>query len=153
MKTTLLFYVFIFLIVIVIIGKDNIGRKKQCFHGRTLCEEECVNLLVDNANCGECGNAAQNGQTCVNGILVNSGGGDCLGESEIKCEGICVNKSTNDNCQDCGNVCSTDIGQSCCLLEPPDYYGCIDIANDNFNCGMCGVVCDPGEACISGICT
>ena len=30
--------------------------------------------------------------------------------------------------------------------------GCIDFAFDEDNCGACGLTCDAGEACISGVC-
>ena len=44
--------------------------KPICPTGQTLCGTSCVDLKVDAANCGTCGKACAQGQTCVNGVCV-----------------------------------------------------------------------------------
>jgi hypothetical protein len=64
----------------------------------------------------------------------------------------CVKKTCSDG-QFCGpdGLCRCPIGRELCGDE------CADLTNDRFNCGICGVECDPyvfnGRMCIQGQCT
>jgi hypothetical protein len=91
-------------------------------------QENCTNLKTDNANCGECGE--------------NCGIWNC----EAAWNGqICT--TSNRICQN---------GHCRCPPGLPDLCNdgdCVDPANDPNNCGGCGNICAPGQACCGGICT
>ena len=62
------------------------------------CSSVCVNTQTDANNCGACGNACTNGQSCVSGsctVVCPAG--------ETACAGQCVNiQSDRNNCGSCG---------------------------------------------------
>lgn len=62
----------------------------------------------------------------------------------------CVKFGTNDHCSDKGEACGN---LTCCPKYPGALnFSCKDIANDNDNCGGCGVPCYPGKQCHMGYC-
>jgi hypothetical protein len=88
-------------------------------------------------------------------------------ETELPCDGACVDITTTDNCGACGNVCGD--GESCvdgaCALECPDGElvcdgACVDPATNGDFCGAmgdceganAGATCAADEVCIAGAC-
>ena len=142
-----------------IAASDHICAPPQVMcNGKCLwsCNGTCVNLRVDETNCGECGKACAEGFICSNSECV------CPG-SATACDGFCTNTDTDhDNCGRCGNVCSEEqecAGGKCSgeVCNPPlklCYGVCVDVSGDNNNCGDCDAKCDTakGYACVKGSC-
>ena len=141
-------------------------------------ENGCETPLVDNDNCGACGNKCQDGQRCgqnLQGVVMcmcpagQTFCGACVGES---CFGGCYDlTSDKDNCGACGVRCSPGVqrGIEACVYgecQTSCHEGWDDcngnrsdgcethIASDPNNCGGCGIVCDgiAGQACVDGQC-
>ena len=123
--------------------------------GSILCAGACVNVMVDPANCGQCGAACADGQLCSKGVC----GVACAGGT-IQCGLACVDPlRDHENCGECGKICSA--GEVCsagkCALE---CFGgstqcgtfCVDVQNDPLNCGACDTKCKAGEVCSGGQC-
>jgi hypothetical protein len=101
---------------------------KACLYGATNCNGKCVQLDVDDRNCGSCGNSCEkmipNGRqmgcsqgTCV--LACNLGYLDCDKIFSNGCE-VYMNKSDENspNCGSCGNKCPPNQicwgGTKCC---------------------------------------
>jgi len=123
------------------------------------CETD---LLTDNDNCGSCGNACGDNQSCIFGNReCDADWGDCNGISSDGCE---EDLTTNTNCGSCGNACGNN--QSCIfgICKCDDGYadcdgdalnGCeADLLADDDNCGKCWNMCDIGSdyKCCHGEC-
>jgi hypothetical protein len=94
-------------------GYEKCGKKccSVCAPSEAFCSGECVDLDVDEANCGDCGIECGPGAACQDG--------KCLPEcaaGETDCSGVCVDL-TNDanNCGQCdlqcpgGEICQDSI--------------------------------------------
>src|SRR4051812_5693374 len=133
-----------------------------CDDGYSACGDACTKLDSDIANCGVCGKACSNGQTCNAGVCVAT----CL-RGQTSCGGACVDLGTDDrNCGACGNNCSLDHSSSACRTGKCEVGSCYpgwancdhDAVNgcetnttqDRNNCGGCGVRCAENEVCEGG---
>ncbi len=92
-------------------------------HSGSCCGSGCTNTQIDPENCGACG-------------VVCGGGGTCVG-------GVCQPPSS---CQDQSD-------DSPCLVAPGQPGACcggkcVDIENDDTNCGACNLYCAPGTSCV-----
>ena len=118
---------------------------------KTHCWGACVDLASDPANCGACGHACGDKQTCEGGACI------CPEGSQV-CGDTCVDYANDkDNCGTCGHVCGD--GQVCeggACVEP-HVLMCFgketDILSDVNNCGACLNKCSTGETCTEGKCT
>ena len=153
------------------VGADELMAycpSSQCPPGWTTCPDSrfpCdTNILADSRNCGGCGmacppntgwetfvcNAGECKMECDNTL----GSKDCDGLVDNGCE---TNLLSTTTCGGCNVVC--DPGQSCavdfmtkqikCMCAPGQKNcgtaqnpACVDIANDVFNCGGCGITCN-----------
>jgi hypothetical protein len=156
--------------------KPGCSDKQPCPTGQQCCDNNCSNVLVDDANCGSCGNACQpaNGTgTCSNGSCTitgcSAGYADCNNDPTDGCES---NQSQDPaNCGSCGNTCalshatakctggtcgvaSCDSGYTDCNADPTD--GCeAQLDSDVNNCGACGSACSTNHStpsCTKGVC-
>lgn len=111
----------------------NRGGQPECMcpPGKTLCNEECVDVLTDASNCGGCGVRcsalvpdSRNGRSsCSYGSCrfdCRQGWADCNGNPADGCE---TNLASDPrNCGSCGNTCDLLSGQPClggqCAVEP-----------------------------------
>ncbi len=126
-----------------------------CGPEATRCGNVCVNLNVDDQNCGTCGNQCKPGQICAAANCITS----CQG-GLTRCTGKCVNTNKDRyNCGACGNVCKP--GEVCsagkctkeCQQGLTDCAGvCSNTQIDPDNCGACGTKCKAGEVCAAGKC-
>jgi hypothetical protein len=140
--------------------------------GQTTCVPDgglqyCANLNTDRSNCGSCGNACNQAQTCSQARCV-----DECDPNQTFCDNgggpFCTDTSTdNANCGGCGNVCSGALQvcsggqcssacnplQTLCAPDGGQPY-CVNAKTDNHNCGSCGNVCPSSSpVCASGTCT
>ena len=99
------------------------GTRCDCPNGLTDCGNQCVQCPV--------------GGVCLDGTRC-----DCL--SGTNCGGTCVQCPA-------GGVCS---GTSCVCPSGLTNCGgaCIPTTGDVSNCGGCGQVCPPNQACVNGQC-
>jgi hypothetical protein len=154
----------------------------KCVGGFANCDNNmsngCETSLVDDANCGACGNACPSNAKCrVDELFrpfcacpgeqtfcpIMCFGSDCMGE--------CFDVTAHPyNCGGCGIVCATPAysdpicnygrcsyvckgGRADCNGNPED--GCeVNTQSDPRNCGGCGIACDAvaGQACVAGQC-
>jgi hypothetical protein len=155
----------------------------KCSRGFGDCDTSrdngCEVHLLDNDNCGTCGNKCQDGQRCAidsktraTQCMCPDGQtfcGSCIGEV---CIGYCADLTADrDSCGACGTACASNVGnaveacvygkcQRTCDNGWGDCNGNRDdgcethIAADPKNCGGCGVICDAiaGQACVDGQC-
>jgi hypothetical protein len=135
----------------------------MCPSGSRRCGGVCVSVSDDPRHCGGCDRACAAGQGCVAGACTA-----CTAPRAM-CGADCVNRDNNtSHCGACGNACpdrpnatstctSARCGISCAApfidCDGRDDTGCeINSSNDPSQCGMCGVRCSGGMACVSGRC-
>lgn len=135
-----------------------------------------VAVLGDTNNCGHCGNVCPvrpqaQSATCADGLCGNScnnGWGDCDGNVNNGCESnlqIDLN-----NCGGCGMPCVDPHGKSTCSQAvcsricdkgytlcngagPKGTDKCVNLKDDDANCGMCGNACPQGlPYCTNSVC-
>lgn len=94
------------------------------------CNGRCVNTLIDNKNCGSCGNVCGTKEVCHNGKCV----GSTVGKGNIGSIGVAGNRATCTDGRKNGNETDIDCGGSSCLA-------CAD-----------GRACNTGTDCSSGVC-
>jgi hypothetical protein len=109
----------------------------------------CRDLSADEANCGACGHACQNGELCVPGTgECPLGHCECPGETEPCPEGVeCCEDGCTDidtdlhNCGECGNDCTggDEPRGDLCAAGPDDVSVCF--------CGRVGTACSGGTWC------
>lgn len=146
-------------------GFQQCGACRRYFRGRNndpgfcvgneciVCNDQCIHPMIDDQNCGECGNRCTGNTTCRNSVC------SCLDvDAPDLCDGTCVNLLSNDdNCGECENRCPDD--QNCVdgACECPEAEsicpdGCANLSNDPQNCGECGNSCPEGATCVDGTC-
>lgn len=134
----------------------------------TGCETDITASVI---NCGACGNTCENnhGNTaCINSTCVptcNAGWANCDADPATGCESS-INTEV-ENCGSCENVCVNEHGATACSSGVCDptcdsgwgncdsnvINGCeANTDADVNNCGTCGIACDPGQSCVSGVC-
>lgn len=96
----------------------------------TCCGLRCVDVEVDAAHCGRCGDRCRQGLDCVSG--------ECLA-------GNCTAQMAGTPCSQSGQGRGTCCRGAC--VEPTTW------ADDPANCGACGHACAPGLTCKEGACT
>jgi len=140
-------------------GDTESGLGTQCSGIYTL-------LTSDPANCGNCGDGCPSNQTCLSGACGPPGG---CGSGQTLCSGQCVSLQNNlNNCGACGNVCQQVPNSSpactsgvCSLVCQAGFGNCdgiysngceTNLQTDPNNCGGCGLACQSGQSCVSGVC-
>ena len=123
----------------------------------TCCDGVYVDTYADPLNCGACGVECSNGPCgggTWSGCLTQPKPHDCnqsCGPGTICAEGSCV-----DSRCDSPWYCLAEDGVAglCCLSQNPSLptFFCADLTNDPLSCGVCGLVCPAGAACINGLC-
>ncbi len=88
---------------------DGLGRcVGTCLRDLVVCGGRCVDIQESTADCGRCGNACLDTQTCRWGVCEVIG---CRVDQLI-CAGVCAAVLTDpSNCGRCGNACP--VGQTC----------------------------------------
>jgi len=145
------------------------ARRLDCATGSPWCE-----VPFGTNNCGACGarcgaNESCDGMgRCACGGTTSAVGGGTACPGERCCGGSCRPLGTLTNCSDCGDSCRMNEmcigsgpwacrcdggprctgGNTCC----PGDGGCVNLNDDENNCGGCGITCGPGETCNGGTC-
>jgi hypothetical protein len=136
---------------------------------KNFCGDGCeIDLRKDPKNCGACGNACAEGQSCENGACM------CPQGTE-SCFGVCVSLASDvENCGACAITCpgpskSTSgggpacVGGKCTYVCFPGFADCdgkisngceANLATDQGHCGSCTTECDiaNGQPCVGGKC-
>lgn len=132
----------------------------ECESGETDCSGRCADLTKDTGNCGECGLACPQGQTCQDGLCATQ---PVCAYGDVVCEGECANlEYDSKHCGQCGIECG--LGQNCqnrfCAAAPvcaaPQVAcgaTCVDLTSSTSHCGKCGTRCTVGKTCEAGVCT
>ncbi|KAG5516527.1 hypothetical protein RHGRI_037291 [Rhododendron griersonianum] len=117
------------------------------------CKKMCMNLNMDNLNCGKCGKQCKSGKQCCKGKCVNiqtnrsncgTCGYTCI-NTDHYCNGKCVNLKTDIlNCGSCGNKCGLNL--NCCNWK------IVNLHTNEKHCGRCQNNCKKDDACMNGIC-
>jgi hypothetical protein len=74
---------------------------------------------------------------------------DCKGDYEFSMAS-CSPSTHKCFCQGSVN-CAGTVDDMCCIVNA--VYECVDLAAQDDNCGMCGVVCPGSETCTTGACS
>lgn len=145
-----------------------------CPTGFTCCASACVNLYLDEGNCGSCGTSCSRpnaGVECREATCViqscREGFSDCNHKALDGCEADLLAQSTN--CGACGYVCSESLvcrsgacASAACSAGFVDCdgtpsNGCeTNVERDVKNCGSCASVCSTVNgtpSCTAGSCT
>lgn len=123
----------------------------SCPAGTILCGGECINIRMDELNCGSCDKICALGKTCINGTC------SCL-PGQPTCNGTCVYLSIDPaNCGSCGSRCPSGLycinGQCSCPQGAVPCSGrCMYLGFDDQNCGGCKKICPSNMTCINGSC-
>jgi hypothetical protein len=120
-----------------------------CFDcaGKVCGDFGCIDPNKDSQNCGNCGNVCFSPQVCANGVCgCAPDQTPCIDDAEC-CSQLCYGNT----CTTCSNVTSSDgTPYTFCAAG-----SCVNLSNDNKNCGACGNVCtgQPGGlVCDHGVC-
>lgn len=128
------------------------GTTSQCPVGQACLNNGsgplCTSLQTDPNNCGQVGNACNEGESCNAGVCGCGGAGPC-GAGSACCDGTCVDVQNDAmNCGACGTQCG--LGETCnagscgCGGGP----SCRDPVAPPFP-GLPGL---PGQSCCDGVC-
>jgi hypothetical protein len=120
--------------------------------GGLCCAVDCVDVLTDPANCGDCSIACAADEECVDGTCrprcseLNEPCGFC-------CEGLICDTFGGGE-----SICKGTIGGAC-AADDDCFFGftccdhdCVNTGNEQNHCGACGIVCAAGERCVGGVC-
>jgi hypothetical protein len=136
------------------------------------CEDECVDLQIDPANCGLCDRWCDSSAECIDGACVQTCDETCENDAEIcvggscecrsglmRCEDDCVDiASDDDHCGMCGRDCDDmlcnagECAAACSDSLDACDEACVNLATDPLNCGACERDCHPSQVCIAGEC-
>lgn len=127
------------------------GGVCRCPDGLLRCDGRCVDPLIDEDHCRECGRACSGAEVCIEGDCICPPGLDVCGDA-------CIDTRTStSHCGECGNRCNADqscVEGACACPEGEIACGpeCVDARADDANCGACGRTCGDGQSCIDSAC-
>lgn len=129
-------------------GAPDDAEVASCDDGGFACGSGCVDLYTSDSNCGACGYACPDNESCVGALCVCE-------PPHTSCGGLCVDLATSeDHCGACGAACEGPCNESTCCGTGRESCGgtCLGILDDPDNCGGCGHACDGRAPCVDGTC-
>jgi stigma-specific protein Stig1 len=140
-------------------GRTEPAPPDPCDGGLARCGDECRDTLVDDANCGACGNPCRADQVCEAGVCKAR----CAPDRTF-CTDRCADLGSDFfNCGGCGHACQST--ETCtaarCVTAPPCRSGltlcngqCVNLLDDRDNCGRCAQPCNEYlcNYCVDGFC-
>jgi hypothetical protein len=132
------------------------SKDTDCDFGEFCCDQVCVARCCNDKQC-EFG-------LCIDGICAECLKDTDCGPERICCDNFCVfgeccfdfqcepfgNQCKHFECE-CGDRDACDEDETCCE-DPEGEFECVDLLNDNENCGGCNFACFEDEECINGSC-
>ena len=127
--------------------------EQDCPAEHLCCSGKCVEHNENHcASCDHKCSIQSGGLACIK----QDDNWECQCTEDDECRGVylfsravCLNTS---RCNCLGNQnCAGSLDDMCCLTAGTP--GCVDLYSDANNCGICEVVCQPGESCVQGGCT
>ncbi len=133
----------------------------SCSPTQSKCTQdgECIDLLTSPDNCGKCGNACHENESCVLGSCTTQSSEEACETSQTRCYDKCY--ALQNDAEHCGN-CLTSCNENekciagkceieCGSLEKCD-GACVDIQTSANHCGSCNTVCAANQTCVGGTC-
>ena len=132
----------------------------QCEPPLTLCDLNCVDVLIDPGYCGDCSTVCAGGFVCEGGSCVDPG--DCR-TNDIGCSGFTYcDEATGDCLRGCTEDEQCIKGNEACDVETHECvcssgfercaFDCVNTLSDPRYCGDCFTSCPIGEVCEAGAC-
>ncbi|BEJ11087.1 hypothetical protein CspHIS471_0105090 [Cutaneotrichosporon sp. HIS471] len=139
-------------------GQNSCVNHDRDFPDNTL--SRCFDLTSDLGNCGGCDQRCAAGATCDNGVCKCPPGQELCGGTIVGLPyqlGSCKKVLTDYTyCGGCFNYCFGEClnGQCrpCASGSRQCGNGCVNLQNDNHNCGDCYISCGQGSNCVNGKC-
>lgn len=137
----------------------------ECASPAVCCDADlalCADLMIDDANCGDCGHACPSGLHCESGSCRCNG--QLCADGDACCDDGCHTLADDPlNCGQCGKPCgpSETCQTGACHCGSADGCGelaccgneCFNTTNHARNCGGCDIRCQPGEDCLDSQCS
>jgi hypothetical protein len=126
----------------------------KCADNLTACGSQCVDIRLDNTNCGTCGKSCSNIEGCAASTCFASSCTDfSCGQSQVCPSGnACIERTcVGVNCGT-SQVCVAGVCQpeSCGATPCPMGQACVREACTDVNC--VGITCPSGRVCVRGAC-
>ncbi|BEJ03367.1 hypothetical protein CcaverHIS641_0105420 [Cutaneotrichosporon cavernicola] len=140
-------------------GQNSCVNHDRDFPDNTL--SRCFDFTSDSWNCGGCNQRCAEGATCDNGVCKCPAGQELCGGLIVGLPyeriGSCTKVLTDYlNCGGCSNYCDGECLNGQCRPCASGFRqcrnGCVNVQNDNYNCGECFKSCGQGSNCVNGKC-
>lgn len=140
---------------------ERVGAACRCVTGYTFCNDQCVDLFNDGANCGTCASLCEGGICAL---------GRCVTVAPPVDAGSDAADAATDRPDPCGGACArlANVAEASCVApnrcavgrcaagfadcDMLDLNGCETALSTRENCGACRVACSGTRTCVGGVC-
>jgi hypothetical protein len=130
------------------------GTPLSCKTNEHVCGGACSDPNLDSANCGDCGLACKDGESCAGGRCYTR---DCpmltCAGTQVCATDVCVDRSCFGLACDAGTTCAggSCVPTTCGSVDCPSGQVCMSNACVPSEC--VGVICPSGLICSAGVCS